>query len=178
LLDDLLNIGRGNTGGAREELALDEILQGAIEPLRNTAEGQRVEIHVSGAANLAVAADRSRLERAFGNLLVNALEVMPSGGCISIDCRADGENIVVRVADTGPGIPPEIRDRLFQPFASAGKKNGTGLGLALARQTVLDHGGKMWADGATGPGAAFFIVLPLARPGARFSANLEGQRVV
>ncbi|HZS49932.1 MAG TPA: ATP-binding protein [Bryobacterales bacterium] len=178
LLDDLLNVGRGNTGGAREERPLGEILQGAVEPLRNAAEAQKVEIHVSGAEDLVVAADRSRLERAFSNLLVNALEVMPGGGRISIDCRADGENIVIRVADTGPGIPAEIRDRLFQPFASAGKKNGTGLGLALARQTVLDHGGKMWADSGAGPGAAFFIVLPLARPGARFSANLEGQRVV
>jgi signal transduction histidine kinase len=87
---------------------------------------------------------------------------MPSGGCITIDCDIKGPNVCVRVADTGPGIRPEIRARLFQPFVTFGKKNGLGLGLALSRQTILDHGGDMWAD-SEGPGARFFLRLPVAR---------------
>ena len=69
----------------------------------------------------------------------------------------------MRVEDTGPGINPAVRGRLFQPFVTAGKKNGLGLGLALSRQTLLDHGGDMWADG-DGPGACFCLRLPMHRP--------------
>ena len=67
---------------------------------------------------------------------------------------------VVHVEDTGPGIAPEIRARLFEPFVSAGKRNGLGLGLALSRQTVLDHGGDMWVESAFGRGARFSFRLP------------------
>ena len=73
---------------------------------------------------------------------------------------AGWRSLVVHVADTGPGIAPEIRAQLFQPFVSAGKRNGLGLGLALARQTVLDHGGDMWVESAPGRGARFSFRLP------------------
>jgi signal transduction histidine kinase len=67
------------------------------------------------------------------------------------------------VRDTGPGIAPEVRDRLFQPFATAGKPSGVGLGLAVSRQAVLEHGGQMWVEFA-GHGACFAVRLP-AVPG-------------
>ena len=74
------------------------------------------------------------------------------------------------VEDTGPGISPALRGRLFQPFVTAGKKNGLGLGLALSRQTLLDHGGDMWAD-ANGPGARFCLRLPKERRGVAHEVN-------
>ena len=178
LLDDLLKIGRGKTGERREECLLAEILQAAIDHFRNVAETQKVEIAVAAPDNALVLADPGRLERAFGNLLINALEVMPDGGRLSIEAHSDSGSITVRIQDTGPGIRPDIRDRLFQPFASAGKKNGAGLGLALARQTVLDHGGEMWAESESGSGAAFFVRLPLVQPAPEASANLQGQNVI
>jgi len=67
------------------------------------------------------------------------------------------------MADTGPGIPKEIRARLFQPFVTAGK-NGLGLGLALSRQAVLAHGGDMWVEDVAAGGACFCLRLPLAAP--------------
>jgi signal transduction histidine kinase len=70
---------------------------------------------------------------------------------------------MVQVTDNGPGISPEIRSRLFQPFVSAGKRNGLGLGLALSRQTVLDHGGDMWVESEPGHGATFCFRLPGAQ---------------
>ncbi len=88
------------------------------------------------------------MERVFANLFENAIEAMRSGGSISIRRKTDGDNIVVRVEDSGPGISAALRGRLFQPFVTAGKKNGLGLGLALSRQTLLDHGGDIWADDA------------------------------
>ncbi|HYM12375.1 MAG TPA: ATP-binding protein [Bryobacterales bacterium] len=171
LLDDLLNIGRGKTDVPREECLLADIVQGAVDPLRSAAETQRVEIAVSAPEEALVTGDPRRLERVFANLLANALEAMPDGGRVLIEAHSEAGSITVRVADTGPGIDPEIRDRLFQPFASAGKKNGTGLGLALARQTVIDHGGEMWAESEPGHGATFFVRLPLAQSLAESSQD-------
>ena len=71
--------------------------------------------------------------------------------------------MIVKVEDNGPGIAPEIRSKLFQPFVSAGKRNGLGLGLALSRQTVLDHGGDMWVESEPGKGARFSFRLPGAQ---------------
>jgi two-component system, NtrC family, sensor kinase len=102
----------------------------------------------------------------FTNLFENAIEAMRSGGVISIRGEADGDSIMVRVDDTGPGISAALRGRLFQPFVTAGKKNGLGLGLALSRQTLLDHGGDIWADDGTdrdSGGARFWLRLPKNR---------------
>jgi signal transduction histidine kinase len=107
---------------------------------------------------------RGRMERVFLNLIGNSLEAMPGGGAIRISARRDGDDVIVEFMDTGPGISEEVRKNLFQPFVSFGKKNGLGLGLALSRQTVLDHGGDMWSGSEPGKGAHFYLRLPTARP--------------
>jgi signal transduction histidine kinase len=114
--------------------------------------------------------DRNRIHRVLVNLLVNALEVMPQGGTIHVSAVSQGRSVLIRVRDTGPGISPEIRDRLFQPFATAGKADGLGLGLAFSRQTAIDHGGEIWAESPR-RGACLVIRLPrkIARPSAASS---------
>jgi signal transduction histidine kinase len=92
--------------------------------------------------------------------LANALEAMPEGGSIRISAAPAESSVVIRVRDTGPGIVPEIRDRLFQPFVTACKADGWGLGLAQARQIVNDHGGEMWLESPPGTGACFAFSLP------------------
>jgi signal transduction histidine kinase len=77
-----------------------------------------------------------------------------------------GERLVVEVADEGPGVPAEIRDRVFEPFVTRGKKGGTGLGLAVSKRFVEEHGGtvELLPDG---PGARFRVMLPVQAPPAR-----------
>jgi signal transduction histidine kinase len=103
------------------------------------------------------------MERVFVNLINNAIDAMPKGGRIDIAAERSGPDVLIRVDDTGPGIPEEVRQRLFQPFATA-RKNGIGLGLALSRQTVLDHGGDLWAEPGAGKGARFRLRLPAEPP--------------
>ncbi len=91
---------------------------------------------------------RARMVRVFVNLITNAVEAMPGGGAIRIDVREACNFLLVEVEDSGPGIPPEIRERLFEPFVTAGKEQGLGLGLAFCRQTILDHGGEIWSEPA------------------------------
>jgi signal transduction histidine kinase len=103
------------------------------------------------------------MERVFLNLIGNAIEAMPNGGTIDICAQRNDGHVLVRVDDTGPGIPESVRARLFEPFVTSGK-NGIGLGLALSRQTVLDHGGDLWIEDGTQAenkaGAHFRLQLP------------------
>jgi signal transduction histidine kinase len=105
---------------------------------------------------------RSRIERVFFNPITNAIEAMPRGGKIRIGATKADNYVPIDMEDTRPGIPLGIRGRLFEPFVTAGKDHGLGLGLALARQTVLDHGGDIWIEPAHG--ARFVMCLP-ASPG-------------
>ena len=107
--------------------------------------------------------ERNRVERVFVNLIGNALEAIENTGTVRITAEVVEGSAVVHVEDDGPGIASEIREQLFQPFVSAGKRNGLGLGLALARQTVLDHGGDMWVESESGQGARFSFRLPGAQ---------------
>jgi signal transduction histidine kinase len=166
LLQDLLNVSRGKTN-APELCRLREVASAASDSLAATAEAQDVAVTLSIPPEIELPLDRSRMERVFVNLVANALEAMPGGGEIEISARLENGFAVVEVKDNGPGIAPEIKAKLFQPFVSAGKRNGLGLGLALTRQTVLEHGGDMWVDSEPGRGARFSIRLPgahLAQP--------------
>jgi signal transduction histidine kinase len=171
LLQDLLNVSRGSRGGP-EMCRLREVASAACDSLASAAQSQRVDVSLSIAPEIELPVERNRMERAFVNLIANALEAMPDGGSIEISAELDGESVVVHVSDNGPGIAPEIRSQLFQPFVTAGKRNGLGLGLALSRQTVIEHGGDMWVDSQPGRGAHFSFRLPGAR-----ATHPQAQRV-
>jgi signal transduction histidine kinase len=161
LLQDLLNVSRGSARGA-ELCKLRDVAAAGCESLLAFAEAQHVEVQIRIADEIELPLERNRMERVFSNLVGNALEMMPDGGRVQISAAAEDGFVVADVRDTGPGIAPEIRGSLFEPFVSAGKKNGLGLGLALSRQTVLDHGGDMWAEFEPGHGACFRLRLPVA----------------
>jgi signal transduction histidine kinase len=153
LLQDLVNVSRGKEK-AVEICRLRDVIGAAWEVLARSAETQSVKVSLDVPEDIELPLERSRMERVFVNLFSNALDAMPEGGRIEVEARRDDTVVMVEVGDTGPGISSEVRASLFQPFRS-GKRNGLGLGLALSRQTVLDHGGDMWAD-ANGSGGARF----------------------
>jgi signal transduction histidine kinase len=152
MLQELLDVVRGTSSGS-ELCSLREVISAAWNTVAPSAESHGIALELNVADALECPMERARMERVFANLFENAIEAMRSGGSISIRGENDGDNIMVRVEDTGPGISASLQGRLFQPFVTAGKKNGLGLGLALSRQTLLDHGGDIWADDAPGPGA-------------------------
>ncbi len=160
MLQDLLDLGRPNSN-RRQPVNLREVVDNAVETLALTAESQSVRIVVDVPGDLPADLDSRRIERVVANLIGNALEAMPKGGEIRISAVREGEWALVMVRDTGPGIPAGIRECLFQPFATSHKGGGMGLGLALSRQAVLDHGGDMWAEASAEPGACLKFRLPL-----------------
>lgn len=105
--------------------------------------------------------DAKRLRRVFYNLAHNAAEAMPDGGTLTWRFSKDSHTITTELADNGPGLAPEILDRLFEPFATHGKVHGSGLGLSICRKIIEDHGGKISAQNAPTGGAVFSFTLPL-----------------
>jgi len=99
------------------------------------------------------------LRRAFANLLRNAAEAMNGRGRIEIEVRGNGDAVAVSVSDHGPGVPPELGERVFEPYVTT-KSDGTGLGLALVRQTVDAHRGTISLSQTPGGGATFTLVFP------------------
>ena len=173
LLDEILTRYSGSNRSV-EPCDLRELVNNAMDKVALVAEAQSVEIIQNIPENLHITLDRPRIQRVLVNLFVNALDVMPSGGNIQISAIPEGGLVLVKVRDTGPGINPEIRDRLFQPFATAGKSGGLGLGLAFSRQAVLDHGGQMWVERG-GCGACFAFYLPRRKAG--YDTISSGSRV-
>ena len=174
LLADLRSVASGNRSTA-EICDIRDVILAASEAASAGIGNQGVEIVLDMPRKIELPLMCSRLERLFFNVITNALEAMPSGGQIHIRAKTAGDYVLVEIEDTGPGIPLGIRGRLFEPFVSAGKRDGLGLGLALARQTVLDHGGDMWTEPAAG--ARFVIRLPLNRhPTRSFAAPLRRTR--
>jgi signal transduction histidine kinase len=159
LLDEYLSRHNGAAKGV-EMCDLRQLVSRAVEHVGLLAESQSVEIVQNVPESLLIAVDQQRIQRVLVNLFVNALDVMPNGGNIRISAAPECQSVLMQVRDSGPGIAPEIRDRLFQPFATAGKASGLGLGLAFSRQAVIDHGGEMWAESSL-QGACFAIRLPL-----------------
>jgi len=159
LLQELADVTRGQAH-AREVCRLRDVIAAACETLTPLADSRRVTIDVAVPEQIELPLDRSPMERVFQNLVANAIEAMPDGGSIRVRAESQEAGVLVTVEDNGPGVPVSIAGQLFQPFVTAGKKNGTGLGLALSRKTVLDHGGDLWMDPASEGGARFFVRLP------------------
>lgn len=159
LLSELSDVTRGRTQ-APEPCNLTEIVAAASEMLASQARKSGVEIRCEIRSDVELPLERSRMERVFENLFNNAIEAMPGGGVIRVSSSSGEGDVTIAVEDTGPGIDKSIASRLFEPFVTAGKKNGIGLGLALSRKTVVDHGGDMWAEAKTSPGARFVVRLP------------------
>jgi len=158
LLTDLNSVARGQRVVA-EMCDIGEIIAAASDAASAIAKKHSVEILLEISEEIELPLIRSRIERVFFNLIANSVEAMPAGGIVYIGCRKANRCVLIEVEDTGPGIPRGIRDRLFEPFVTAGKQDGLGLGLALSRQTLLNHGGDIWTEPSRG--ARFVIRLPL-----------------
>jgi signal transduction histidine kinase len=174
LLAELAGASAGDRATS-EICRIRDVIHAAAEAALPELENPRVQILNNVPSSLELRLERSRIERVFYNLMTNAAEAMPAGGKIRIGSRESDDCVLIEVEDTGPGIPIGIRDRLFEPFVTAGKDHGLGLGLAISRQTVLDHGGDMWIE--PGAGARFVMRFPLTEQAAG-SQRDTGQTVM
>jgi len=171
LINDLLEIVRLEEGGLKlrlRRLRLDQFLLGMVDSVRGLATYHELAVEVVESDEpLTVLADESRLEKVVLNLLTNATKFTPAGGSIKVRWWRDGAAAKVEVADSGIGIAehelPHIFDRFRQASGSQTRQyQGLGLGLALARELIEEHGGSLTATSQLGSGSSFLLELPLA----------------
>jgi signal transduction histidine kinase len=109
-----------------------------------------------------VMADHFQMEQLFLNLVLNALQAMPRGGSLSLSTKCKDGRVIAEIKDTGMGIPPEIRERIFHPFFTTREVDeGTGLGLAVSDSIVAAHGGTLEVESAVGKGSLFRVSFPM-----------------
>jgi two-component system sensor histidine kinase FlrB len=161
MVEDVLAVSRPGRL-TRAELDLAGLLVEAVQRFRPRANARGVQLCEAPMPGVRVMADASGLERAFANIIENALQAMEHGGTLTLAMGLQDRlrpGVLVAIADTGPGINPDIGTHIFEPFITD-KDDGTGLGLAIARRVVLDHGGQLDFDSRPGAGTTFYVWLP------------------
>jgi signal transduction histidine kinase len=183
LVDQLLDLSRLESGDVpleREQLDIGPLVDEVLSEVAVSRDGRAVRVRSDVPSGLPPAwADRERIHQVLFNLLDNAVRFTPPGGEVVISAARGPGRCEVRVADTGPGIPPEHLPLLFERFyrvdqARSRGDGGTGIGLAIARSVVEAHGGRIWAESEVGRGSTFTFELPLARTEARPTVTTGG----
>jgi signal transduction histidine kinase len=154
LIEDLFELSRleaGDIEWSLQRVRLDELVGETVEAMRAQADAKRVAMQAEVPGDLAPArANPEKLQRVLFNLIQNAIRHTPADGSVTVAAEANGGTVEVEVADTGEGLPPEDRERAFEPFyrggpgAARAAGDGTGLGLTICRAIVEAHGGEIW----------------------------------
>lgn len=145
----------------REEVDMRVLCERAHAALETQAQARGVKLELALDGRAVLVTDGDRVLQIVSNLLANAIQWTPEGGRVAMRLTATGDDVVVTVADTGPGIPVDEQERIFRPFWSGhGHGGGTGLGLTIARELASALGGGLEVDSAPGEGARFTLVLP------------------
>lgn len=168
MVENLLDMARCQGGDmvlAQDWQALEEIAGSAVAAIRRRVRSHEVRVDVPHDLPL-MRCDSVLVERVVVNLLENAAKYSPPGSVVTLSARVAAGAVEVAVADTGPGVPPGLRDQVFDPFVRlhAGVAGG-GLGLTICRSIVEAHGGRIWIEAAAGGGAVVRFTLPLAESG-------------
>ncbi len=184
LINDLLDLTRLDEGGdilRKKNIRLASYVKGIVESVRHLGLSKQLRIKVEdGDPNLETVADPARIEKVLVNLLTNAIKYTPSGGGITVRWKARDTAAVIEVEDTGVGIPMQDLAKVFDRFHqvrsnSSNQQQGVGIGLALAKELVEEHGGALEVESALGKGSIFRIVLPAAvAPEAEAAAEPVG----
>jgi signal transduction histidine kinase len=141
---------------------IDEFVRDLVELARPQADASQIRVVAEQKApGVEVRIDRDLLKQAVLNIVVNAIEAMPAGGELRLESSVAGDTAEIRISDTGPGIPPDLREKIFRLYFST-KQKGSGIGLAMAFRTVQLHDGTIDFTSEPGQGTAFFIRLPIA----------------
>jgi signal transduction histidine kinase len=174
LINDVLDLSKVEAGQVELEVApfsLRDALERGVVTVRERAaqDGVRVTLATDGPVDQ-VEGDERRIRQVIFNLLSNAVKFTPAGGAVDVSAAQVNGEVRVAVTDTGPGLAPEDRERIFEEFQQTElgleQQEGSGLGLALSKRLVELHGGRIWVDSEPGKGSTFVFTLPAWSVGA------------
>ena len=145
----------------RGRIDINAVVQDVLDLTRQQALKNQVEVDFQKSTLPDVPGQSEQIKQAFLNIILNALQVMPEGGRLTVATRMDDKQIHVRISDTGPGIAPKDRERVFNPFVTT-REAGTGLGLAITQRIIHGHNGHIELASELSEGATFTVCLPLS----------------
>ena len=163
MVEEILEFSRGskmtlNLAACRTQDLVNEV----SEALRRTFQGQNIQLITKLNCRRVLYADKEKLKRVFYNVARNAAEAMRDHGRFSINTYLHNPtHVEFRLADSGPGIRQDVKDHIFEPFVTYGKKRGTGLGMSIAKKIITDHGGGIWVESEEGKGTIFYFTVPI-----------------
>jgi two-component system, OmpR family, sensor histidine kinase BaeS len=166
LLDDLRLLSMAEAGTLRletEPTDIGDLVRAVVGSFSNMTAAHAVEVRVEADEVGEIDVDPHRIHQVISNLVANALSQMPEGGRLDVTVTGDAEALTIRVADTGPGIPDDDFEKVFDRFVRSTDSTGTGLGLSISRDLVETHGGTITAANRESGGAVFTVDLPRAR---------------
>ncbi len=161
---ETLAFAKGERSVLLRRVYMQQFIKEVQEQLEQEFRATKVELKVQADYTGTARFDENKLKRVVYNLARNALEAMPKGGRFTFSVAREEEELVMRFSDNGPGIPPEIADKLFGSFVTARKKNGTGLGLAIVKTISEEHGGTVVCKSKPGKGTTFEVRIPAGAP--------------
>jgi signal transduction histidine kinase len=173
LIDDILDFARLEAGRVRmqvEEVSVSDAFSSLAPLVEPQATKKGIELSLVPPADpLIVSADKHRLQQILVNLVGNAIKFTPESGMIQVGAAGDGELATINVRDTGPGIPADRLQSIFEPFVQVNEGHtrphaGVGLGLAISRDLARAMGGELAVESVVGAGSTFSVTLPLAHP--------------
>jgi len=158
-VENVLDLSRLEAGAATPSPALWTVDALTVQALAGLPGAERVELEL-GDDLPPVQIDAAQIERALANMLENALRFSPADSTVSVRAESRGTEVIVRIEDSGPGVPAADASAIFEPFRRSTRSRGAGLGLAIARGFVEANGGRVWVESAPGGGASFALTLP------------------
>jgi signal transduction histidine kinase/putative methionine-R-sulfoxide reductase with GAF domain len=161
---ELLQFARGESEILVRKVYLQNWLPEVRAQLEREFAGKKIDLVFEDRYKGAAMFDENKMFRVIHNLARNAAQAMDGGGTFRITIDTDGPELTMLFADNGPGIPEAMAGRMFEAFATSGKRDGTGLGLAIVKKIVDDHHGRISYESQRGAGTTFRVALPLARP--------------
>lgn len=165
MVEEILEFSRGDKMKLNlQPCDIEEFMSDVLEALQRIFDAQKIRLMTKLSCKKPIYADKEKLKRVFYNIANNAKEALQDHGKFSINTYLHkGTHVEFRLADSGVGIPAHVKENIFEPFVTYGKKRGTGLGMSISQKIIADHGGEIWVESEEGKGTIFYFTVPLAQ---------------
>jgi K+-sensing histidine kinase KdpD len=163
MTQEILDFTRGVSASNFKDLEFSEVMESVLNFIEKDLEKNKIALIKSAQFKGRVRLDQDKMVRVFYNIASNARDAMAEGGSLTVSTKEHDGAVRIDFTDTGTGMPEEVKNRIFEPFMSYGKKHGTGLGMAIVKKVIDDHQGKIEIDSVMGKGTTISIYLPVKK---------------
>ncbi len=160
MTQEILDFTKGVSSTNFQDLEFGDVMNSVLDFVESDLTKNNIKLIKNAQFRGVIRLDQDKIVRVFYNVASNARDAMPNGGSLTVSTSEDSGFVKVEFTDSGTGMPEEVKKRIFEPFMTYGKKHGTGLGMAIVKKVIDDHGGRIEIDSEMGKGTTIRILLP------------------